>query len=92
MQTVWDALMDVTEDTIFGVTFIKRTTGETRVMNCRTGVKKHLKGGVAPYSFKGKGLLPVYDLQKQGYRSIPIDGIRELRINGQVIRFDSPEE
>ena len=36
---------------IFTVTFIKRTTGEKRVMNCRKGVIKHLKGGKAAYNF-----------------------------------------
>ena len=29
----------------FTVTFVKRTNGETRVMNCRKNVKKYLKGG-----------------------------------------------
>ena len=30
---------------VFGVRFIKRTTGEVRDMNCRGGVRKHLRGG-----------------------------------------------
>lgn len=67
---------------IFTVTFQKRTTGEMRVMNCRTGVKKHLAGGEPAYDFAAKGLLPVYDLQNGGYRCLPFDGVKSVRLDG----------
>lgn len=70
----------------FTVTFVKRTTGETRVLNGRQGVKKHLKGGEAAYSFSEKKLLPVFDLQKNAYRSIPIEGITEVKILGRTFQ------
>jgi hypothetical protein len=42
-------LLSDTKGRIFSVTFVKRTTGETRTMVARTGVAKHLKGGDAAY-------------------------------------------
>lgn len=71
---------------IFTVTFVKRTTGETRVLNGRQGVKKHLKGGEAAYSFSEKQLLPVFDMVKGEYRSIPIEGIEEVKIMGKTFQ------
>ena len=68
----------------FTVTFTKRTTGERRVLNGKQGVTKHLKGGPAAYSFSEKKLLPVFDCQIQAYRSIPVEGISELKICGKV--------
>ena len=62
------------------VLFVKRSTGEFRNMLCRTGVKKHRKGGDAAYNFGERNLISVYDLHKKDYRSIPVDGI--LYVNG----------
>ncbi len=70
---------------IFSVTFVKRTTGEIRTMTCRLGVTKHLKGGDKAYSPKDYDLVTVFDMQKQGYRSIPIDAILDLKIKGEEI-------
>lgn len=64
----------------FTVEFIKRTTGEIRTMNCRMGVTKHLKGGSKGYSAKQHKLVTVYDVQKQGYRSIALEGV--IKVNG----------
>lgn len=75
-------LLNTTKGKFFRVVFIKRTTGEVRTMIARMGVRKHLKGGSPAYDFKEKGLIPVYDVQKRGYRSIPIEGIKSLRVNG----------
>ena len=71
---------------IFTVTFVKRTTGETRVLNGRQGVTKHLKGGPAAYNFSEKKLLPVFDLQLGAYRSIPVEGIEEVKIMGKTFQ------
>jgi len=68
---------------IFQVEFIKRTTGELRKMRCRLGVKKYLKGGVKKYASKDKQLLTVFDMDAKGYRSIPVEGIRLLKVGGQ---------
>ena len=68
---------------IFGVDFIKRSTGELRKMTARLGVKKHLKGGVAAYDAAAKDLIFVYDITAEGYRSIALDAITALRIGGE---------
>ena len=52
-----------------------------------TGVRKYTSGGELPYSPKDKGLIPVYDLKigpgPKGYRTIPIEGLKALKINGR---------
>lgn len=77
----------VSTGSIFSVKFIKRTTGELRSMTCRMGVQKHLKGGAKAFNDKSKDLLTVFDMQAKGYRSIPVDGIQSLSINGQSFSF-----
>lgn len=74
----------VQDGTIFSVDFIKRTTGEERHMVCRLGVKAHLKGGEKKFSDAEKQLLTVFDVQKNGYRSIPLDAIIRVKIHGKV--------
>lgn len=69
---------------IFSVKFIKRTSGELREMVCRQGVKRDLaenptKPGV---DFKANELIPVFDMKADAYRSIPIEGIRDIKIDG----------
>ncbi len=73
----------VSDGKVFSVQFIKRSTGELRKMRCRTGVKKHLKGGTKAYSTKVHDLLTVFDMDKKGYRSIPVDAIQRLCVGGQ---------
>lgn len=67
--------------------FVKRTDGTIREMNFRLGVKKYLKGGDAAYSFEEKKLIPVYDMQAKGYRSIPIEGITEIALHGNWVKI-----
>lgn len=68
---------------IFAVEFIKRTDGSIREMLCRTGVTKGTHGGSMGYDPKDHGLLSVYDMQKQGFRSIPVENILHLSMGGQ---------
>jgi hypothetical protein len=67
---------------IFTVTFVKKD-GTTRVMNARLGVKRYLRGGSLPYDPIAKGLLPVYDLQKNDYRMINLNTIISAKVGGQ---------
>lgn len=67
---------------IFTVTFIKKD-GTTRVMNARLGVKRYLRGGELPYDPIAKGLLPVFDLQKNDYRIINLNTILSAKVGGQ---------
>lgn len=69
---------------IFRVTFIKRSDQTRRVMVARLGVTKWLKGGELPFDPEAYNLIPVADMNKQGYRMVPIDAILEIKIGGKV--------
>jgi hypothetical protein len=77
----------VQDGQIFAVEFVKRTDGGLRRMTCRLGVKKHLKGGDAAYSAKEHNLLTVFDMDKGGYRSIPVESVQSLTVHGQTFTF-----
>ncbi len=82
------AVLDLIGDgAFFSVTFVKRTNGEVRTMNCRTGVKCHLTGAGARYSFTDKGLVSVWSVDANGYRCFPVDRVSEIRAHGKVYRF-----
>lgn len=72
----------VKDGRFFGVKFRKRTDGTFRTMSCRVGVKP-TGGGQAPYDFDEKNLLCVWSTHDKGYRTIPVEGIIELRVHGQ---------
>jgi hypothetical protein len=65
------------------VEFTKRTTGERRVMTCRTGVTKHLKGGKRAYDPEKLGLAIVWETKTSEYKSIPTDAITAVRFGGK---------
>ena len=71
-----------TNGKFFKVLFIKRTNGEYRSMLCRTGVKKHLKGGSLRYDASTLKLINVYDINKKGYRSINLETLVSAKIGG----------
>lgn len=75
----------VGENNIFTVDFIKKD-GTLRTMNCRLGVRRHLKGGELGFNAKEKNLLPVFDMVKGDYRMINVSTIIEIRFNKQVIK------
>jgi hypothetical protein len=68
----------------FTVEFIKRTSGERRVMRATTNYESLLKGGEAKYNFDEKKLLPVRDLEAQAFRSIALDAVLVIRANGNI--------
>lgn len=93
-QSVIDVLNKIPVSAFFTVKFIKRTTGELRTMNCRRDVKKHLKGGELKYSPNTKGLVTVwecksldYDKKDAGYRMINLDGVTEIKADGNTYIF-----
>ena len=67
---------------IFTVEFIKRTDGSLRVMRCTTNYQSKLVGGELAYDANDKQLIPVYDLDKRGFRSIPTDAVLRIRALG----------
>jgi hypothetical protein len=62
----------------FTVEFIKRSTGEVRIMRATTNYESKLAGGDLGYDANEKALIPVWDLEKKAFRSIPTDSV--LRI------------
>lgn len=75
-------LIQSAQNQFFTVTFTKRSTGELRTMNCRLGVTKHLKGGTKNYDDSEHALLTVFDMVKKGYRSIPLENVHTVKIDG----------
>lgn len=61
---------------IFSVEFVKKD-GSRRLMNCRLGVTKHLKGGSS--TLDPNKFITVYDLQSEGYRAINVDTILNVK-------------
>jgi hypothetical protein len=66
----------------FTIEFTKRTTGEHRVMRCSTNYDKQLAGGELAYSPSAKNLFIVWSLDAQGFRSIPLEGVKVIRALG----------
>ena len=61
---------------IFSVEFVKKD-GSVRLMNCRLGVTKYLKGGQS--TLDPAKFITVYDLQSAGYRAINVDTILNVK-------------
>lgn len=66
---------------IFSVVFDKRTTGDVRRMLCRGRVRYTAKG-TKPYDPRKHSLVVVYDMERQGWRSIPLDAILQIKTSG----------
>jgi|SRR5690606_21469567 len=77
-----------THGKIFSVEFIKRTTGELRKMTCRTEVTSKLKGGEKPYKDEDHQLVTVYDIHAEGYRTIPLEQVIRIKIDGRVYKMN----
>ena len=64
------------------VAFVKRSTGEVRRMNCRTGVTKGVTGTGKSFNDIDKGLVTVWDAQISQFRSIPLENIIKVTSQG----------
>jgi hypothetical protein len=73
---------------MFSVEFVKRSTGEVRVMLCRLGVTKHLRGGEPAYDFAEKGLLSVWSVKDKGYRAVSVEGVKRVKVKGVWVSVD----
>lgn len=76
-----DQIVEDTQGTFATVTFTKKD-GSVRVMNCRLGVTKHLKGGEC--TLDREKFLIVYDMQSKGYRSINRSTIISVKAKGHI--------
>jgi len=78
-----DQVLRATQGKFFTVAFTKKD-GSVRVMNCRLGVTKHLKGGtnnLNPHQY-----LTVYDMQAEGYRAVNLSTIISVTCGGLTLR------
>lgn len=83
-STALQILDSVPNGQIFTVTFRKRSNGETRTMNCRKGVTKHLRGGTLSYTPTNRGLLTVFDMQAGEYRMINLLSLISIKTGGET--------
>jgi hypothetical protein len=71
----------------FSATF-KKKNGQRRVMTAVTRespiYKRALRGGKLPYDPFQKGVIPVFDLGKNFFRMINVNGIETLKIDNEV--------
>lgn len=81
---------------IFTIEFTKRSNGENRVMNCRRGVQKGVKGVGLKFNPEEKELLVVYDMQKLeegkdekgAFRMVNLSDLISLRMDGKHYNWD----
>jgi len=75
-------LIRATKGTVFSTTFVKRTDGSVRTLVGRLDVTKGVTGRGMAFDPFDKGLIPVYDFQKQAFRMINCDTITEIVVRG----------
>ena len=83
MKTISNAFAELLSNSggkFVTVTFITKA-GIARVMNCRLGVTKALKGGTCTNNLLQ--YITVYDMQKKQYRSVNRDTILSISVEGQ---------
>lgn len=76
-------IANYSKELIFSVTFVKRTNGEVRTLTGRKGVTKHLKGGSLAFDPSSKGLIVIFDVQKNEYRMVNLETVISIRMDGQ---------
>lgn len=81
MKTEIKTLKEIVGSKIFSVIFQKKD-GSIREMVCRLGVTKHLKGGELSYNPEDFNYLTVFDMQKQEYRTINVNTLRQIKFEG----------
>ena len=81
MKTEVKQLKELVGSKIFSVIFEKKD-GALREMVCRLGVTKHLKGRELKYSPEDYNYLTVFDMQKQEYRTININTLKRIKLDG----------
>lgn len=73
----------------FTVEFVKKN-GTLRKMNCRTGVKKYLSNNGKTIKITrpiDNGILRVFDVKKDAYRSINLDTVKKINLNKASYKF-----
>ena len=81
--------IDATNGRTFSATFRKRTDGKQREMNARIDVKKHLNPHARPTRPRKEvdvkhNQYTVFDLQKQAYRTISLEELTKITVDGET--------
>ena len=79
-----------TNGKFFSAVFIKKD-GERRLMNCRLKVKKYVKGVGRKFKPEDRGLIGVFDLQKDQHRFINLNTLESLKIDGVDYEVEGDE-
>lgn len=87
MKEIMQEIKDTIGNKIFSVSFVKKD-GTLREMVCRFGVTKHLKGGEMNHDPAELGHLVVFDMQKEAYRTINWNTIKQIKFEGKTFKFD----
>ena len=89
MEITLQQILDrVSTGKVFSANFIKKD-GTERTMNCRTGVVKHVKGKGRNFDPITANLIPVFDMNKNGYRFISFDRLNWIKIEGEKFNFNN---
>lgn len=75
------------KDKIFSVTFVKRTDGSVRTLVGRKGVHKGVKGVGLKFDPSSKGLITIFDMQKNAFRMINLETIISIRLDEQTYQI-----
>lgn len=67
---------------IMNIVFIKKD-GTRRSMNCRLGVRKGVTGKGMRYYLILKGLLIVFDMGKNNFRTVNLKTIQRVKVSGK---------
>ena len=82
-ETAKDIVSGYKGNQFFSVTFVKRSLGTTRKMNCRKGVHKGVTGAGQKYDPASQNLVCVRDVKAKAYRMIPLENIVAINITGR---------
>lgn len=74
-------LLERTNGRLFSAVFTKRN-GEVRTLTGRFGVTSKLRGGDNTVVTPERPYLTVYDMHKQGYRTLNLATLSAIKVNG----------
>ena len=80
-----------TNGKFFSAVFIKKN-GERRLMLCRLGVKKGVKGVGLRFKPQDKGLMTVFDIHKDGHRFLNLMTLKSLKIRGNEYQVEQTDK
>lgn len=82
-MTITQILEKVSTGKVFSAKFIKKD-GSERIMNCRTGVVKHVNGKGLAFDPMKKGFILVFDMNNNGYRFINYNTLISITIEKET--------